>query len=53
MCGGYLGKYKNHQDTWMIIMPIVNPKTATKHLEISNVNCPLNYTISAPKTYKP
>lgn len=34
ICGSrYRGKHKNYQDTWKIIVAIVNLKTATKHLK--------------------
>ncbi len=36
ICGNrYRGKHKNYQDTWKIIVAIVNLKTATKHLKFS------------------
>ena len=34
ICGcRYRGKHKNYQDTWLLIVSIVNLKTATKHLK--------------------
>jgi len=34
ICGyRYRGKHKNYSDTWMIIVALVNLKTATKHLK--------------------
>lgn len=37
ICGyRYRGKHKNYQDTWLIIVSIVNLKTATKHLKFSS-----------------
>lgn len=34
ICGSrYRGKHKNYQNTWIIIVAIVNLKTATKHLK--------------------
>lgn len=36
ICGSrYRGKHKNYQDTWMIIVAIVNLKTCTKHLKFA------------------
>jgi DDE superfamily endonuclease len=29
----YRGKHKNHQQTWLIVVALVNLKTATKHLK--------------------
>lgn len=34
ICGyRYRGKHENYQDTWLVIVSIVNLKTATKHLK--------------------
>ena len=32
----YRGKHKNYQDTWMIIVAIVNLKTCTKHFKFAS-----------------